>query len=289
MTPRQRILNHRTIIARAKTYENRYARQLLSALAKQYREAAAQYDSGRQIDPSSEQLETVYRKLYLTLIPSEAKEAWSRYITPIAAEEKGYRPDMERKDILDDLASFLGIGQSEGEMIKLWRSIANDYYNLNILSRIRNVMDTTRKAIGQIIEKGLQEGLGGREIAKNIRQEASGEVNRNRSMLIARTESMNAINRGQRLAMVTSPYYWDKRWDAFSDDRTRNSHRQMNTVDWLPLETSYEVPKKDGGIDIMDYPASPQGSAENVIQCRCSESFQVRRDANGRPIRKSNI
>lgn len=287
MTNRQRIANHKAIISRAKTYEKRYARQLLTVLSKQYREAANQYADSGNVNQSSTQLEAVYRKIYLSLIPSEAKQSWSHYVAPIIAQEKGYKPVMQRKDILDDLASFLGLGQSEGEMIRLWRQIANDYFNLNILSRIRNVMDTTRKHLADIIEKGLQDGLGGREIARQIRDEASGDINKNRSLLIARTESMNAINRGQRLGMVTSPYYWDKRWDAFSDDRTRNSHRTMNSVDWLPLETAYEVPKKHGGIDVMDYPASPQGSAENVIQCRCSESYQVRRDANGRPIRKS--
>lgn len=287
MTPRQRILNHKSILARDKTYENRYARQLLSVLANQYREASRQYDETGNYDIDSTPLESVYRKIYMQVMPREAKEAWSHYVAPILDSEKGYIPDMEHKDILDDLASFLGVGQSEGELIKLWRSLTEDYYNLNILSRIRNVMDTTRKAIGQVIERGIQEGLGGREIAKKIRYEAEGDINKNRSQLIARTETMNAVNRGQRLSMVTSPYYWDKKWDAFSDDRTRNSHRTMNKVDWMPLETAYEVPRKSGGVDVMDYPASPQGSAENVIQCRCSESYQVRRDSNGRPIRKS--
>ena len=36
------------------------------------------------------------------------------------------------------------------------------------------------------------------------------------------------------------------------------------------IDMTFEVGRADGGIDNMQYPLDPNGSAENVVNCRCT-------------------
>lgn len=268
---------HKQFLRRQKVYENRYARLLLAVLAKQYNRSAMDYANGgdglRVI--SAEDYETVYEKIYTTCMVAEAQNAWNMYVKPLGGEQK---------DIIDDLTNFLSQGLDESGLIKLWRRLSSDYIQVSIMTRLREVADTTRKAIRKVIEKGIQEGLGAEQISKNIRKESKGEINKNRSRLIARTEVVNAMNKGKRLSVLSSNLLWDKKWIATADDRTRMPHAHMNREGYFPLEQAYFV----NGESLM-YPGDPSGSAGNVCNCRCSEIYRVRRDASGRPLRKREI
>ena len=57
----------------------------------------------------------------------------------------------------------------------------------------------------------------------------------------------------------------------------------MNLVK-VPADQPFKVPSKSGVQDMM-YPGDPNGSAGNVINCRCSSAIVPRRDKDGRLIR----
>ena len=265
---------HKQFLRRQRVYENRYARLFLADLANQYRKAATEYASGGTgigvIRP--EDYEATYKKLYTQCIVSEAQITWDMYIEPLTNE---------RKDIFDDIADFLSEGLERSGLISLWRRLSQDYLQIYITQRLANVADTTRKAISKVIESGVNEGLGAEQIARNIQKETKGEINKNRSRLIARTETVNAMNRGKRLSIVSSNLLWEKKWIATNDDRTRKTHLHMNLEGYVEFEQPYLV---NG--ELLMYPGDPSGTAGNVINCRCSEIYQVRRDADGRPLRK---
>ena len=88
--------------------------------------------------------------------------------------------------------------------------------------------------------------------------------------------------------MFTSNLLWNHRWVDTKDERTRLSHKAIAQEDWRPLTEPYWLVNKLGSLEEMDYPGDPKGSAENVIQCRCCEVFEVQRDAAGRPRRRSD-
>lgn len=269
---RQDISYHNQFLARQEIYERRYSRMLLNVLSKQYRQAAKEYRETGTFNLDTTEMEPVYRKLYTMCIVNEAQQAWDKWVKPLSGEQK---------DFIDDLSRILGINATPSELIRIWRRLAGDYMTINIMSRLENVTDTTRKAINKIIEKASNEGYGADKIAREIVSQAKGEINVNRSNLIARTETMNALNRGKRIAMLSSNLMWNHKWLATRDDRTRHPHLHMNNEPAIPLEQDFVVFGES-----LAYPGDPRGSAGNVILCRCTETFEVRRDVNGRPMRR---
>lgn len=274
---RQQRLIHRAFLRRADQYERRYARRFLSVLAKQYREAAEAYPQPYTVNPDD--YRPVLIQLYTTVLPQEAKVAWDMFVKPLAGD---------RKDFFDDLAGLLGFNVPQGEFIRLWRDISREWLTVNILTKINSISQTTQRAIAKVVESAINEGSSIPDIAKEIRQQSQGEVNRHRSVVIARTETISAMGKGRRLSMFTSNLLWNHRWVDTKDERTRLSHKAIAQEDWRPLDQPYWLVNKSGSLEEMDYPGDPKGSAENVIQCRCCEVFEVQRDASGRPRRRSD-
>ena len=274
-TRQQRII-HRQFLHRADQHERRYARRFLSVLAKQYREAAEAYPSPYTVNPDDYRAPLIV--LYTTVLPQEAKVAWDMFVKPLAGD---------RKDFFDDLMGILGLNVPEGEFIRLWRDVSREWLSINILTKINNIAQTTQRAIAKVVETAINEGSSMPDIAKAIRQQSQGEVNRHRSVVIARTETISAMNRGRRLSMYTSNLEWDKKWIDTPDERTRLSHKLIAQEDYRPLDNEYWLADGNGSLEAADFPGDPRLSAANCVMCRCSESYIVQRDLNGRPIRRT--
>ena len=270
---------HRQFLARQKVYESKYIRVFLAILSREYREAAKAYPEPYIVNPND------YRKgimnVYATCVPAEAQIAWDYYVTPLTAD---------RKDFFDDLAALLGFDIPEGEHIRLWRRLTGEWLDVNILTKIQGIASTTQRHIAKIIQQGIADGLGEREIAAGIRANATGEFNQYRSRLIARTETIMAMNQGRNMAMVSSNLEWQKKWVDTKDERTRMSHRLEAQKPFIPLDQPYNLAivkkKRIVGYEPARYPGDPTLSAGNICDCRCTEVFEVVRDAAGRPKRK---
>lgn len=270
------IRSRREFLRRHREQERLYFPRFRAALNRQFRRAAKQYEEQGFFDPSAirtQDLEPIYRRLYTINTIREASREWEANVRPALDQL------MRRKDLIDDLASFLGFGR-DGNIIGLWRQLLQDFLNVRILTRIRQVNDTTRNRIAEVIQEGINDGLAHRDIAKNIRE--ASKVNRVRAMAISRTEVSTAMNQGKYLAIQSSSLVYDKGWSAHADSRTRPDHLAMLDSDIIPLNADFIV-----GGEPMSYPGDPRGSAANVINCRCSLVFRVRRDANGLPIRRN--
>ena len=278
MNRRQQRSYHIAFLRRHSMYERRYANRMLAILARQYREAADAYPSQYQVN--ADDYRRWYELLYTTILPSEAAQAFDDFVVPLVGGDK------INKDFFDDVAAMLGFEVPRGEFIRIWRDISQEWLNINILTRIREVAATTQRAIAKIIERNINEGRSITETAAAIRSEATGEINRNRSMMIARTETISAMNKGKRLSMMTSNLLWDKKWLDTPDKRTRMSHAAIAREDYRPIEQPYWLVTAAGTLEPLDYPGDPNGSPENVINCRCTEIYEVQRDSSGRPIRR---
>lgn len=272
---RQQRLIHRAFLRRADQHERRYDRRFLSVLAKQYREAAAAYPEPYTVNPDD--YRPVLVQLYTTVLPQEAKICWDMFVKPLAGD---------RKDFFDDLMAILGVNVPEGEFIRLWRNTAREWLSVNILTKINGIAQTTQRAIAKVVERAINEGSSIQEISREIRQQSQGEINRNRSVLIARTETISAMNKGRRLSMYTSNLLWNKKWIDTPDERTRLSHRLIAQEDYRPLDQEYWLIDGNGSLEPADCPGDPRLSPGNIINCRCTEVYEVQRDANGRPMRR---
>lgn len=222
------------------------------------------------------QLDNIYRKLYNRATIQEARISW-----------RLQDPDNDQKDIIDMLASlFAGDADiADGAPIRLWRQLLNDYLSVRIAGRISEVEQNTKKRIATLIERGIAEGLGAGPLARSIRDDK--DFNRNRSLAVARTETVTALNQGKYLAAQSSPYVMEKKWSPTIDARTRLSHADMIDRPFIALDQPFYLANAKGALEEAQYPGAPTLSASNVVNCRCSLITKAKVGSNGRPIRKS--
>lgn len=158
-------------------------------------------------------------------------------------------------------------------------TITNDFFNRWVeefgLAKSRELNQTTKKkllkALRDSLAEDIEEGAGLEVMKRNLIAAAGGvfeELSTIRAKMIARTETGASVNVGQT-ATYKAVGIEKKEWIATLDQRTRESHLQMDGVK-ADIDMTFEVGRADGGIDNMQYPLDPNGSAENVVNCRCT-------------------
>lgn len=115
-----------------------------------------------------------------------------------------------------------------------------DWADAHVGRRIRQIDQSMRSAIQEVIRRGLDEGWGEAEIAAAIEEATAGEVAGARARRIARTETHTAANVGQFIAAQSSPLDYEKEWLATEDVRTREDHANANGQR-VPLYMSFVI------------------------------------------------
>ena len=139
-------------------------------------------------------------------------------------------------------------------------------------NRLVRVPDEIYGYIVAEVERGIREGDGIDEVTANLNAllTATGSERwPNRARVVARTETMGAVNAGVfRAAQLDAEQRGDpapfKMWLATEDSRTRPTHRAADKQRTLLSE-----PFIVGGARLM-FPGDPTGPADEVIQCRCT-------------------
>lgn len=159
----------------------------------------------------------------------------------------------------------------EGQMMELWGILfqgALDKADAHRMKVVGEISETTRRALQELVRDGINEGLSIPNIADTIDTLYLEQIIPNRSTVIARTEVISSTNYGGQQAALATGLTLTKTWLATSDERTRDGHQEADgqTVN---INEPYIV----NGEALM-FPGDPNGSAANIIQCRCSETYQ---------------
>ncbi|HQG06748.1 MAG TPA: phage portal protein [Anaerohalosphaeraceae bacterium] len=130
--------------------------------------------------------------------------------------------------------------------------------------KITNVNATTQRAVQRHLREGLQQGEGLRELTDRLERVLDGS--RARAMTIARTQTSSAVSAGRYAGLQTSGAD-RKAWLTAGDERVRDAHRQAEQryADGIPSEQPFLI----GGEPLM-YPGDPNGSAAQIVNCRCA-------------------
>jgi uncharacterized protein with gpF-like domain len=242
-------------------YEQRYEKQIFSALKKQmqpYLEAIKEADGNiNRFDlitpaPLADTLESLY-----VVAGTAYAEAMYNAIQP---------PTKATKDALR--AS--------------WRDFMRLFATRNLPQTLIDINNTSQKIIRNIVLGGLNEGLGTLDIARNITDSIS-LIFRNRAKLIARTEMVIATNNAAMQSASTSDFMYEKKWIPATDLRTRPDHLAMRPKDWIPFTENFVV----GGDQMRQPGDGTQGAgADQICNCRCKVVFRIMRDVDGLPMRK---
>ena len=170
----------------------------------------------------------------------------------------------------------------DGFLNEFQRTLIN-FLVTNEGSRITTVRQSYIQFLTQIMSKGIAEGKTISMIATDMTKLIkSRNFYRWQALRIARTETTAASNYAATVSSSVSGVLMDKVWISALDERTRQgtfNHLEMNQKR-VPLDKPFNV----SGQNLM-FPGDPNGSAGNVINCRCSVAQVVRRDADGNIMR----
>jgi HK97 family phage portal protein len=122
-----------------------------------------------------------------------------------------------------------------------------------------------KTGLSDLIEKG-----GGLMDQMKLVDEIMAERIRSSAEVIARTETIGALNGGTNEAWKQSEVVEGKEWIATLDDRVRDAHQEAHGQ-VVGLDESFDV-----GGEQLEFPGADGGSAENVINCRCTTAAVVK-------------
>jgi hypothetical protein len=140
--------------------------------------------------------------------------------------------------------------------------------------KITKINTATRNNINSVIQKGLNEGISHRDIAKNIRKNGL-ITNRSRSLTIARTETHTVAVKAVDESVRSTRIEMEREWVSAKDLRTRTFGKGSQFEHFLsyPNGPDGERVGQDAYFQRtgqpMQFPGDPKGSAGNVIRCRC--------------------
>lgn len=137
----------------------------------------------------------------------------------------------------------------------------------NVGIKISGISETTLKALKAAVAEGESLGESVAEISARMQVVYDG-FGSQRAFLIARTEVISYSNAGSRYAAKQTGLNLEKEWIATRDDKTRASHEDMDGE-----RRDMDEPYSNG----LMFPGDPHGRAGEIIQCRCTEGYSVKR------------
>ncbi len=124
------------------------------------------------------------------------------------------------------------------------------------------VTETTWQKLKDSLSKGLKNGESIEKLVARVEQTM--DVRRVEAARTARTEVSAAMNGGVSLGFEQSEVVDTKRWVTAGDEHVRSAHRAANGQERSVVD-AFNV-----GGEELEYPGDPHGSAQNVIECRCT-------------------
>jgi HK97 family phage portal protein len=129
--------------------------------------------------------------------------------------------------------------------------------------KIKRVTANVRAHIQQTIAEGIRNGESSDQIAARIRQ--GFDIERSKSITIARTETAQAFGGGRYNAMLQTGIVFQE-WITSRDTRVRESHAD---IDGEVVGVGERF--SNGCL----YPGDPSGPLEEIINCRCANGAQA--------------
>jgi hypothetical protein len=166
---------------------------------------------------------------------------------------------------------------------QMMRDLINVYFEGDILNTSEGITDTTRNLIRVVMQIANEEGRGFDWITDQLVKE-SYDLTRNRSRLIARTETVTSANQAAYFAAAKNGLMMKKEWLSAMDNRVRTDHELVNGS-VIDMEDFFTI----GGTKMLLPGAKTQQNglpslAKEVCNCRCTVLYLPQRDASGRVV-----
>jgi HK97 family phage portal protein len=154
------------------------------------------------------------------------------------------------------------------DFIKLFGNSQLKYLLTLCGNKIKQITATTQAAIRLELTDGVAKGESIIQMAKRIDTLYLDQIIPNRSMTIAATEVVGSSSYASNEAAAQSGLTLLKVWLATEDNHTRPAHADANGQ-----KVAMDQPFIVGGEELK-YPGDPDGSAANIISCRCCPYYE---------------
>lgn len=143
-----------------------------------------------------------------------------------------------------------------------------------ILVQTKRTQNTFREMVSQTVQRGLSEGDDMAELVDRVAEKTQ-EQTGYRLRRTVRTAANGGFEAGQTEAYRDAGIK-KMRWLSQRDARVRTP---ANGDDWnhrepdgqtVKVGESFRIPGRGGRYEMLRFPSAPEGSAGNVINCRCS-------------------
>lgn len=182
-----------------------------------------------------------------------------------------FKIDWEDQDerLKDKAKKWIGLsvrgGIDFGRSILGKKSLDDDQFNAAVSAylkirtdKITQINETVRKQIFDAIKEGTASGETTMQIADRVREIYN--MASSRSLMIARTETVGAVNGGSQI-YYESEGVQKKEWLTARDEHVRDAHKILNGQ-VVAMQSSFS--------NGLDYPGDQKGPADQVINCRCN-------------------
>jgi len=146
----------------------------------------------------------------------------------------------------------------------------------------QQILATTERQVQDMIRGGMASGESADSAYANLLEKLP-EISGLRALLITRTEVHAATQFTSWQLARRSLVPLIKIWNTVPDARTRDfgtlgrisqfNHRAMNGKQ-AQLTDAFAVPVLGGGYEYLMFPGDPRGSAGNIINCRCIQTYE---------------
>ena len=251
-TSRQReaAIQRRMIAIIERKYQRQYRREIRRATRQ-----IASAETGRE----RAQYENMHRANMGVILRKNWNESFNEFgARVLMPDTKSVWRNVERKDFMLEPALEYRLA------VERWLA---KYGALRLTEVVGTTLKDAQAIVAKAVEQAVANGLSESGTAALIREMINSESSHLgllRSRIIARTESHTASQSASFEAAKANGVDVKKVWSATVDpERTRASHLAANGQE-RELDEYYDV----GGEPMM-HPSDPNGSAENVINCRC--------------------
>ncbi len=237
--------------------EKYFAPKIFAVLRQQYSQFWVAYKAGNDISTSLMLVSSHGMDLVLTALYIDAGRVYGAKV--YAGLPKASKKTKARA----------AIGFNE-EIIAL----INTYFEGDILNTSEGITDTTRNLIRVVMQIAAEEGRDLDWIEEQLFKE-SYDLTRNRSRLIARTETVTASNQAAFFAAAKTGLLMKKEWLSASDNRVRIDHAMVNGS-IVDMEDYFTV-----GDSRMLLPGAKtqenglETPAKEVCNCRCVVLYEA--------------
>lgn len=161
----------------------------------------------------------------------------------------------------------LGYSAVDAKTVQL--SVQNPFTGLTLNERLERHRTNLIYGLKEEITRGFVNGDTYPEISRRIKEQLEGDAGK--AIRIVRTESTRIYNEAQFESMLHAEeqgVVMTKTWISSSDDRTRESHLELDGVT-IPVDEYFNI-DGDEGLYPGDF-----SEAKNVINCRCTVAYNV--------------